>query len=557
MALFSVALGWLAMATLAQAQTGATATIRGVVKDAQGGALPGAQVTVTYDDTGVTRQTAADGSGHFVVPELAPGVVTVTLSLQGFAEQQDNKVALLVGQTLELNTELKVGAVKETVVIDAAFAPIDTSKSVVDAVITSTAIEKLPLNGRNFLELRLLVPGNAPAPNFDPTKTSSVLISSAGQLGRGGNITIDGMDNNDDVVGGPLHERRPGARPGVPDRHQPLLRRARPVRGLGHQRRDAVGHQHVARLGLALLPRHALQARPPPPTAARAPTPFDREQVAGSIGGPLQEGQPVGFGAVEYRNQDGAVLVGTATPPPYHPPLLRAGARSTTCLGRHARTGAPSQNNRVTFRYSGEAADDTGASKLDRAIGSASQRQRAGTTTTRVLGTWTRVFSTHQPEQPERQRERLPQHHRPASPGLPQIHVPSMVDGSSFRVPQATDQRRWQFADTLTLDMRQPHRARSAARSSAWTPASASASSARDAWSWCRTSPQFDANGDGQVDDNDLLFAVTLRSGKPGARASRSPNCDNTTRAASSRTTGASARTSRSTSACATKSTPT
>ena len=525
-ALFSVALGWLAMATLAQAQTGATATIRGVVKDAQGGALPGAQVTVTYDDTGVTRQTAADGSGHFVVPELAPGVVTVTLSLQGFAEQQYNKVALLVGQTLELNTELKVGAVKETVVIDAAFAPIDTSKSVVDAVITSTAIEKLPLNGRNFLELALLVPGNAPAPNFDPTKTSSVLISSAGQFGRGGNVTIDGMDNNDDVVGGPLMNV---AQDGVQEFQ---IATSRFSAELGRSAGSVInvvtksGTNTVRGSGSLFYRDSSLQALPATyDKSAGTDVPFDREQVAGTIGGPLKKDSLWVFGAIEYRNQDGALLVGTRNTATDTIDRSFAPAPADDVLGQFRADWSPSQNNRVTIRYSGEAVDDTGATKLDRAIGSASQRQRSRNHYNGVLGTWDRVFSTTSLNSLSVSVSTFHNTIDPTSPGLPQYTYPSMVDGSSFRVPQSTDQRRWQFADTWT-QIYGNHTVKIGGEFQRVDSGFGLDVFRAGRVELVQDFPAYDANGDGHVDDNDLLFAVTLRSGHPETGITL-PNCDN------------------------------
>ena len=181
-----------------------TATIHGRVHDQQGAPIPSATVTVTGRGTGLSRavQTASDGS--FVAGSLQPSIVDLSVSARGFATAKRTGLVLEVGQSAEIDIALSVAGVQETVDVAASVTAVDTARSVVDAVIASTAIEALPLNGRNFLELALLVPGNAPAPNFDPTKSNTVVISSAGQLGRGGNITIDGADNNDDVVGGPL-----------------------------------------------------------------------------------------------------------------------------------------------------------------------------------------------------------------------------------------------------------------------------------------------------------------------------------------------------------------
>ena len=234
--------------------------------------------------------------------------------------------------------QLPVQQVRETVVVGGAVGvvSIDTSRSVVDAVIPAQLIESLPLNGRNFLELALLVPGNAPAPNFDPTKSNTVTISSAGQLGRGGNVMVDGADNNDDVVGDPLQNVTQEA---VQEFGSPptASRRNRAFGIIGDQRRDKVRQRSscaARRRSSARQPLGALCNLIAAPRGAAVRS----AAVRGCRGRSDRARAGVLVRRGGYRNQDGAVLVGTRD---LATRTIRAFAQHhwTMCSARPASTG--------------------------------------------------------------------------------------------------------------------------------------------------------------------------------------------------------------------------
>ena len=174
------------------AQAPATATLRGRVTDPQGAVVAGASVDLRATATGVRRKTVADNRGTFVLTDLAPGSYVLRVQASTFAPKEYPPITLQVGQNAEVTLKLEAAALSEKVEVTTEALAVQSLSSVVQGVLASNAIERLPLNGRNFLELAFLVPGNSPAPNFDPTKTNTVVVSSAGQLGRGGNVTIDG-----------------------------------------------------------------------------------------------------------------------------------------------------------------------------------------------------------------------------------------------------------------------------------------------------------------------------------------------------------------------------
>ncbi|MFN7975653.1 MAG: TonB-dependent receptor [Acidobacteriota bacterium] len=182
-----------------------TADLLGVVKDKDGGALPGATVEVKNKGTGIERRVVTDKDGNYRVPALVPGDYKIKVTLSGFAETE-REATINIGQEVKLDFKLELATYQAQVTVTGEVPLVKTEESDLSTVINEADIDNLPLNGRTFQNLAILVPGATSAQNFDPTKSRVGAISIGGQLGRGVNVSIDGGDNNDDAVGGILQQ---------------------------------------------------------------------------------------------------------------------------------------------------------------------------------------------------------------------------------------------------------------------------------------------------------------------------------------------------------------
>src|SRR5690349_5534968 len=178
--------------------------INGRIVDAQGAAVPGVTVTAKSSQTGFTRSDLTDGEGVYRLTSLPVGPYDVTAELPGFSTFSRKDVVVNVAQTTDLNVELRLGGVTESVNVTAEVPMVKTTDSSVGGVVDVTKIESLPLNGRQFANLAITIPGVGLGFHSDPTKSTQYSPQIAGGNGRNVNYQIDGGDNNDDTVGGLL-----------------------------------------------------------------------------------------------------------------------------------------------------------------------------------------------------------------------------------------------------------------------------------------------------------------------------------------------------------------
>ena len=509
------------------AQQAARATLTGTVTDPNGALVAGVRVIATLESAGVRRETVTNDQGLYVLAELVPGEYELRVEAQGFTTKISKvPISLKVGQSVTLNVPLEIG-VSETQVIDLIHdsSMIDNTASLVQGVIESREVETLPLNGRNFLELALLIPGNAPAPNFDPTKTNTLVISSAGQLGRGGNVTIDGADNNDDVVGGPVQNISQEA---ILEFQIATNRFSAQLGRSGSSVINVVTKQGTNELhgsGSIYFRDRELQGLPATFDRSLGQTPpFDRQQYAFTLGGPIKKDRAFFFGSFEYRDQDGVVLVGERDLATRSIRRDFAGSPLDDFLTTERLDLTPTDVDRFGFRYTYQREKGIAASTLVRSIGSASQRQSSLNKTNSFLANYSRVISPYDINNFNFSFSTFINDTLPVTPG-PQLTFPSIQDGASFRVPQQTKQRRFQFSDTYTM-IRGNHSLYVGGEVQRVESELDLKVFQQGRVELIEDFPDFDRNLDGRVDDNDLLFAVTLRSGVP-ERSLVLPDTDN------------------------------
>jgi hypothetical protein len=189
---------WLALSAAVWAQQGTT-ELRGQLRDAQTGALPGVTVVVRNQETGMFRETISTGDGTYFLSGLVPGTYEISAELQGFKKFTRRDVRLEIGRTATVDIELEVGGLTEVVTVTGATSSVDLTSKEVGGTVSARELVGLPSVNRNFVGVIGILPGVIPSISTESFGSDSITVN--GQDPRNNNYMLDGANNNDDVIG--------------------------------------------------------------------------------------------------------------------------------------------------------------------------------------------------------------------------------------------------------------------------------------------------------------------------------------------------------------------
>ena len=181
-----------------------TATLQGTVTDQKGAVVPNATITVRNQATSIERTAQTDSSGNYQVAALPVGTYSVVVQAQGFKSAAVSDLNVEVARTLVKDFQLEVGSLEQRVNITADTPVIETATTSVGQVINQRTVQEIPLNGRHFVDLGLLIPGSVTPPQNGfltaPLRgQGSFGLNTAGNREDTVNFMINGINLNDQV----------------------------------------------------------------------------------------------------------------------------------------------------------------------------------------------------------------------------------------------------------------------------------------------------------------------------------------------------------------------
>jgi len=183
--------------SLAFAQGAASTTsLSGVVKDADGGVIPGATITVTNTATGVSQTTVTNGQGLYSFPTMNVGNYTVTVEMSGFKKMTHTDVRLLGNQPATITTTLQVGGLTEQVTVSTPTDLVRIESPTVSSTISGEFIKSVPARSRNALDFLVFLPG------VETQGTNARGSTISGLPQNTINITIDGVSTSNNLQSG-------------------------------------------------------------------------------------------------------------------------------------------------------------------------------------------------------------------------------------------------------------------------------------------------------------------------------------------------------------------
>jgi hypothetical protein len=288
--------------------------LQGRVFDPSGASLPGADVNVSNDAIGFAVSVRTDSDGRYSIAAIPAGAYTVTVGAAAFRTEIVSDMILDVGRTVVRDFRLALGERSETVVVRQDVPLVERATATIGHVVTGETIEDIPLNGRHFLDLGLLVPGSvAPSQNGFSSRpirgVGALAFNVTGNREEAVGFLINGLTTNNLTFGSLIFEP--------------------PLGSVQEFKADTSGlnpeHGHVSGAIVNIITRSgsdtvhgdafdfvrddALDARNFFEFSSSEPHPFSRQQFGGSLGGPVRRGRTFYFGGYEgFRQEQGIDL---------------------------------------------------------------------------------------------------------------------------------------------------------------------------------------------------------------------------------------------------------